>query len=110
MKGENGPNSGGGQWMTGENNINYKHGQSLNREIRDIKLVNRWRRRIYARDGYVCQMCGYDKGKTLRAHHIYSWSNFPELRFELDNGISLCDPCHIWVHSKQNTESLFICN
>ena len=26
----------------------------------------------------------------LEAHHILRWSKFPELRYEVNNGISLC--------------------
>jgi hypothetical protein len=108
LVGSKGTNAGGGAWMRGEKNINYKHGKSSEREPRDLTLVNRWRRRVFERDGFRCQRCGYDKGKIFRAHHISPWVDFPDLRFDLGNGVTLCDPCHRWVHSKANAKKEFI--
>ena len=56
----------------------------------------RWRKEVYKRDGYVCQVCGA-KGE-IKAHHILSWKDYPELRFELENGITLCYDCHKKLH------------
>jgi 5-methylcytosine-specific restriction endonuclease McrA len=56
-----------------------------------------WRTAVYQRDDYTCQHCGEVGGK-LNAHHIESWSSFPEKRFEIDNGITLCYKCHVEVH------------
>ena len=52
-----------------------------------------WRDRIYRMDKYICQMC-FKRGGKLAAHHIRSWSKYPELRYNEDNGITLCDKCH----------------
>ncbi len=108
MVGDNAPNAGGGEWMRGENNINYRHGKSAETLHRNLTLVNQWRRRVFARDNYVCQRCGYDKGHILKAHHIHLWSKFLELRYELSNGITLCDDCHKWVHGKENINQEYI--
>lgn len=45
------------------------------------------------RDDYTCQLCNL-KGTDLNAHHIYPWANYPELRFDLNNVITLCKRCH----------------
>ena len=40
------------------------------------------------------------KGGKLNAHHLKSWALFPELRFEISNGITLCVICHRKEHKK----------
>lgn len=66
---------------------------SINRRIRGSTEYIAWRNGVFKRDGYTCQDCGIIGGR-LEAHHILSFSNFPELRFELSNGKTLCLPCH----------------
>lgn len=57
-----------------------------------------WRQAIFERDNYTCQYCGArnGNGKTIyfEAHHIKSYADYPDLRYELDNGITLCKECH----------------
>ena len=57
-------------------------------------VYTEWRNRIYKRDGRKCQMprCGYKR--ALNAHHIIRWADAPHLRFDEDNGITLCWKCH----------------
>jgi hypothetical protein len=38
----------------------------------------------------------------LHAHHLKPWKQFPELRFEIENGITVCAPCHWAIHSASN--------
>ena len=48
---------------------------------------------IYMRDDYTCQQCKV-RGGRLEAHHVKSFAIHPELRFDVDNGITLCKSCH----------------
>ena len=84
--------------IKGENNPNWKGGITKeNDKIRKSLEYEIWRKEIYKRDGWTCRLCGY-KGKDIVAHHIKLFSEFPELRFSVDNGITLCRKCHIRIH------------
>jgi len=54
----------------------------------------KWRNKIYARDNHTCQWPGCSSKKKLNAHHIRRWADCPGLRFEVDNGITLCKDHH----------------
>jgi hypothetical protein len=79
---------------------NYKGGiTTVNRRIRNSTKIKYWRKYVLKRDNYTCQNC-FKKDGRLHVHHIKSFANFPELRTEISNGVTLCKPCHIIVHSK----------
>jgi uncharacterized protein YlzI (FlbEa/FlbD family) len=82
----------------GERNPKWKGGitskQELLRKSEEYKL---WRFSVYKRDNFVCQICSGGEG-ALNAHHIKPREYFPELTLAIDNGITLCAPCHRLVH------------
>jgi hypothetical protein len=63
---------------------------------RNMPQYREWRTAVYERDGYTCQECGA-KGKIV-AHHIKHWAHHPDLRFEVSNGLTLCQECHLKKH------------
>lgn len=69
-----------------------------------------WREEIYKRDDFICQITGKRGGKLV-AHHIESWNSNKELRFEVDNGITLSENIHRLFHKEyglgNNTRSQF---
>ena len=63
-----------------------------------------WRDSVFQRDLYTCQCCHKKIGKgvfvVLNAHHLCNWNDYIDKRYELDNGITLCEKCHIGFHSR----------
>lgn len=69
-------------------------------------------RAVWDRDGAVCQRCGKNHNTdasrgTFHIHHIAPF-RFREKRCDPENLVLLCRTCHYWVHSKKNTDGLFI--
>lgn len=62
--------------------------------LRSSNAYIEWRNNVYARDNYTCQCCGNNKGGNLQAHHILNFASNEKLRFELNNGVTLCESCH----------------
>lgn len=53
-----------------------------------------WRRKVFGRDKGVCRMPKCGSKLCLQAHHIKRWADAPLLRFDVNNGITLCLKCH----------------
>lgn len=83
----------------GEKNSNWKGGiTTINSKIRCSMEYKLWRKAVFERDRWTCVWC-LDKGSSghkvvIHADHIKPFSLFPELRFAIDNGRTLCATCH----------------
>ena len=93
--------------FSGSNNHNWKGGISeVNHKIRTSLEYKLWRMAVFARDEYTCIWGGKAHGKRLQADHIKPFAFFPELRFAIDNGRTLCESCHRKTDTYGNTLSL----
>lgn len=75
----------------------------LDREIRESREGRNsveykvWRAAVFQRDNFTCQVCNA-RGVRLNAHHLKSYAYHRDLRFEVSNGVTLCEPCHKLIH------------
>lgn len=95
-----------GKLKSGSNHWNWKGGiTDINHNVRNSKEYKEWRLKVLQRDKFSCVVCGYrsHKRKDIRVDHIKPFSLFPELRFDIINGRTLCVPCDIkigWNYSR----------
>lgn len=86
--------------QSGSLNNNWKGGITTeNMRIRSGSEMFFWRRSCLERDNFTCQKTGQRGGK-LEVHHINNFADFPELRFAIDNGITLSKEAHKEFHKK----------
>ena len=89
----------------GELNPNWNGGHSPERQTKYARSF--WKelsKSILKRDNYTCKDCGIRN--NLIVHHIKRWSKYPELRFEPNNLITLCEECHKKRHKGGDAKCL----
>jgi len=64
------------------------------------KEYKKWRKDVFERDDYTCQNCKSKRGGNLEAHHIKGWDSYPNLRYCISNGLTLCKSCHYQTFTK----------
>lgn len=75
-------------------NSNWNGGKTRDRKAAMSTVeYKQWRLSVFQRDRFTCVFCGKSKG-DLNADHIKPWAFFPDLRYDLSNGRTLCVPCH----------------
>lgn len=82
---------------TGSDNPNWRGGQKSVDPERNRYRAKSWSKQIRLRDG-ICQTCG--SFGPLHAHHLKRWKDYPELRYDLSNGVALCQSCHEAAHGR----------
>lgn len=88
-----------------ENSPCWKGGVKYSRVERATYEYIQWRTSVFQRDYYSCQKCMKRNGigkenVVLNAHHIRNWKDNPDCRYDVSNGITLCEECHNAFHSK----------
>lgn len=65
---------------------------------RNLLEFRQWRKSVFKRDNYVCQISGIIGGK-LEPHHLFNWADYKENRFDVKNGITISTDLHKLFHS-----------
>lgn len=92
----------GGFRYSGKEHPNYREqARRKNRGGNHRKWVNA----VMSRDKATCQKCGATD-LELHAHHIKSYRDHPEMRFDVANGITLCFKCHWETHTALNAKAV----
>ena len=76
----------------------------LTQRGRDRAVYKRWREDVLKRDNYRCVWCGTTE--RLESDHIKRWVDYPGLRFNVDNGRTLCHSCHMITRKKDFNSNL----
>ena len=66
----------------------------VNQDERNSEKYKEWRKKVIERDRYKCKINNKDCGGKIEVHHILSWRDYPELRYNVTNGITLCKNHH----------------
>lgn len=83
----------------GADNKLWKGGvAALQNKARQTPEYKIWRKAIYEYDQYKCVVC--DTNNDLHAHHVLSFADYPDLRYDTDNGVTLCRLCHSDYHGR----------
>lgn len=106
-----------------ENSPHWKGGiTSLYEVIRHCFEYRQWRSDVFTRDNFTCQKCGDAIGGNLNAHHIIEFADIIERHeittleeaikceelWNINNGQTLCDDCHIEEHKNLKTIKFFL--
>lgn len=98
---------------SGENNYQWRIDRTeidINKERYRSTEYRKWRTEIFERDEYTCKVNNEDCCAFLEAHHILSWKDHPTLRFNKDNGITLCRVHHPRKRTEEKELSEYFTN
>lgn len=96
-------------WSYGSEHRNFNPDLTLEERIlgRHYTEYAEWRKSVFKRDNFTCKCCKHkstSKNK-LHSHHILNYSKYPDLRVDINNGITLCVRCHKDFHKIYNTKN-----
>lgn len=71
---------------------------TVKKEKYEEKMLSRWREMVIERDGHRCRMANKDCKGPLHAHHIVPKGADPNQKFNVENGMCLCEAHHKMIH------------
>ena len=63
-----------------------------------VSKKQKWSKKVRERGDYTCAYCGEYNKMHSEAHHLFPIRDYPELAYDLGNGIVLCQHCHSVYH------------
>lgn len=94
-----------GNSLRGEKGNGWKGGiYKTNNDARRSGEYKYWQKECLIRDNFTCQKTGISGG-YLVVHHINNFADFPELRFDINNGITLSKQVHKEFHKKYGVKN-----
>lgn len=99
------------QWTRGQNHPRWIEDRAMvkseDKSIRESVEMKEWRTAVFSRDNWTCQCC--EATGVINAHHIKRLVDFPELMHDVENGITLCEPCHkLTYRREEDFEEMFM--
>lgn len=91
--------------LYGEDHPNWNSNltQEERERNRDTLQNTHWRYGVYSRDRYACVLCG--DINNINAHHLYGYSDYPQYRYDINNGVTLCSTHHKLFHKTYGNKS-----
>lgn len=71
-------------------------------------LYTEWRKKVRARDKHKCAWPNCPNKRQLQVHHIKRWATIPSLRYDVNNGITLCKLHHGFTKGKEESFEQFL--
>jgi len=90
--------------MSGRDNPMWKGGVGeWHDRLRKSPAYKNWRKAVFERDHFTCQMCGDDQGGNLQAHHVKPIRDNRDnlLLLDVNNGVTLCKDCHLSINKRE---------
>ena len=90
------------EFKSGELHPNWNlNREEVKRNLRNDGEYQQWVKKVKNRDDWRCKINNGDCFGYLIVHHILNWSKYPELRYEVNNGITLCQAHHPRKRAKE---------
>ncbi len=83
--------------------------QERREKTRNLVQLREWVKQVFERDNHTCDLCKR-RGKGMHAHHLNCWPDYPDERFLLANGITLCKSCHKNFHHSLPSKNRSSCS
>ena len=98
--------------MKKKREVNKETKAYKNKVIKKLKnkLLKLWSIKIRERAGNKCEFDGCTTGNLLNAHHVENYITNPELRYDLKNGVCVCQSHHKFFAASAHKSFIFMYN